>query len=59
MLESDITLDMWEKYEQVRESGAFNMLSSDAIAMSGLDKDAYICIIENYDELRTRFEDAS
>ena len=59
MLSDNVTEEMFDRYEQVRESGAFNMLSPDAIAMSGLDKDAYICIIENYDELRTRFEDAS
>ena len=50
-----ITKDEYLAYENVRESGVYNMFDSRAIALSGLHKERYIEIMKRYDELTKRF----
>ena len=53
-----ITKSDWEAYRTVQDSGLYNMMSPDAIRTSGLDKDTYIAIISDYDNLYEKFEGA-
>ena len=51
-----ITREDFEAYEEVRQEGMYNMLSPNAILMSGLDKKTYLEILQNYSELKEKFE---
>ena len=55
----DITRLEWEKYREVQKNGLYNMLSPEAIRMSGLDKNTYFSIVENYELLEEKFEGSS
>jgi hypothetical protein len=46
-------------YEQVRESGHYNMFDSRARLASGLTKDEYLFVMENYSELKDASESAA
>ena len=50
-----ITKEDFEAYEEVRQEGMYNMLSPNAILMSGLDKQTYLEILQNYSELKEKF----
>lgn len=50
-----ITKEEFEAFEYVRQEGMYNMLSPDAILMSGLDKSTYLEIVKNYDDLREMY----
>ena len=52
----DITRYEWECYRKVQKGGLYNMLSPEAIRMSGLDKNTYFEIVENYDTYYEKFE---
>lgn len=49
--------EMFERYENVRSSGIFNMITEATAAMSvaGLDKEQYFYVIEHYSELREKY----
>ena len=49
--------EMFERYENVRSSGIFNMITEAIAAMSvaGLDKEQYFYVIEHYSELREKY----
>ena len=51
-----ITKAQWEAYKIIQDKGWYNMLSPEAVRASGLDKDVYFQIIEQYDELEEKFE---
>lgn len=51
----DITKDEYLAYENVRESGIYNMFDSRAIDLTGLHKEKYIEIMKRYDELTKQF----
>ena len=51
-----ITIEDWETYLIVQESGLYNMFSPDAIRESGLDKDTYMTIVKNYSALEEKYE---
>ena len=51
----DITKDEYLAYENVRESGIYNMFDSRAIDLTGLHKGKYIEIMKRYDELTKQF----
>ena len=53
-----ITKSDWEAYRRVQNDGMYNMSSPEAVRASGLDKDVYFQIIEQYDELEEKFEGA-
>jgi hypothetical protein len=52
----DITRLEWEAYREVQKGGLYNMLSPDAVRLSGLDKDTYFEIVKNYDRYEDEFE---
>ena len=52
----DITRLEWEKYREVQKNGLYNMLSRDAVRLSGLDKDTYFDIVRNYNIYYEKFE---
>jgi len=56
MSDTEITSEDWESYRAVQNSGAFNMLSPDAIQMSGLSDEKYGYILSNYGDLAKKFE---
>lgn len=45
-------LDAFKRYEHVRRRGAFNMLDRRAIAATGLQRDVYFFVLDNYEALR-------
>jgi len=46
-------------YEQVRESGHYNMFDSRARLATGLTKEEYLFVMENYSELKDASEAAA
>lgn len=50
-----ITRSQFNSYEEVRKSGHYNMIASEAVTASGLPRDTYFAIIENYDWLEMKF----
>ena len=52
----DITRYDWECYREVQKGGLYNMLSPDAVRLSGLDKETYFDIVKNYSEYREEYE---
>lgn len=48
---SDITEDDFRSYEKVRKCGRWNMFDPAARRATGLERDTYIGIIQNYEEL--------
>ena len=51
-----VSKEDFEDYESIRKEGLYNMMSPDAILMSGLDKSTYMQIISNYSELKKKFD---
>ena len=51
----DISREEFEDYEDVRKSGAANMLSPQARELTGLDYATFMCIIEHYEELMEKW----
>ena len=53
------TKEIVEKYEELRSSGRFNMLSREALEWmeenAGCSKEEYIEIIKNYSELMAKY----
>lgn len=50
-----ITKNEFNAYEGVRVYGKWNMFSPEARLASGLDKDTYISIMQNYSDLNHKF----
>lgn len=44
------------KYERVRRSGKYNMLSAEAIKATGLSENEYYKVINNYTVLNKKYE---
>jgi hypothetical protein len=55
MTANNITLEQFNAFRAVQFSGSFNMMSSQARIVSGLPKDIYMMIIQNYEELQERY----
>jgi len=52
----EITKQEFERYEEVREGGTTNMfMVSNVMALSGLDREKILYIMQNYEELRKKF----
>ena len=49
-------INSYKSYEQVRKSGAYNMFDSRARLSSGLTKEEYLFVMENYSELKNAAE---
>lgn len=48
----------FEAYEQVRESGEYNMFDYRAQLAAGLTKDQHLFVMTNYDSLKLAFQAA-
>jgi hypothetical protein len=56
MTTEKITEEQFRSFEEVRQSGEFNMFDvTNASAYADLDKDTYVCILQNYDDLRGKY----
>ena len=53
---AEVTRAEWEAYRIIQNMGLYNMFSPEAVRDSGLDKDTYLFIMDNYDELHDEFE---
>ena len=42
----------WNRYEDVRQNGAWNMYSSQAVESTGLSDERYLFVLHNYSELK-------
>ncbi len=52
----EITKEQWDEYRDVQDSGAYNMFDPNARAMTDLTKQEWIHIMQNYSELKTKYE---
>ncbi len=50
-----ITREDFEIYEEVRSEGMYNMFDPNARALTGLDRDIYLGIIEHYNKLCEKY----
>ena len=48
--------EQFQAYTRVQKRGVYNMFSPDAILATGLDKETYFDIIENYDDYTEKYE---
>jgi hypothetical protein len=56
MTAEKITEEQFRSFEDVRKSGKYNMFDvTSASADACLDRDTYVCIMQNYDDLRSYF----
>ena len=53
---AEVSRAEWEAYRIIENMGLYDMFSAEAVRDSGLDKDTYLFIMENYDELHDEFE---
>ena len=51
----EVSREDWEAYLEVQESGEFNMFDPNARATAGLEKDVWLAIMGNYDELEKEY----
>ena len=51
-----VTREEFQEYREVQNSGAYNMFSPQARAMTSLSKDTWIDIIKNYSDLKNKYE---
>ena len=48
---ADITQEDFQAYEEVRQSGATNMLSPEIQELAGISREAHVAIIKHYGKL--------
>ena len=53
----DITIDDFQAYEEVRQSGVTNMLSPDVESLASISKEVHLAILEHYSELCAKWPD--
>lgn len=46
----------FERYERVRQGGRFNMFDPRARQLTGLDREEYLYVLENYSSLKAAVE---
>ena len=51
----EITREQFEGYKEVQSSGQYNMFDPNARMLTGLDKNTYLSIMKNYDELSKKY----
>lgn len=49
-------LQDWERFEKVRSSNRYNMITPQARQATGLNDDRYMFVLNNYANLRTQFQ---
>ena len=52
----EITKEQWDEYRDVQDSGAYNLFDPNARATTDLTKQEWIHIMQNYSELKTKYE---
>ena len=56
MEKENVSLDDFEKYLEVRDSGRTNMFDVGTVEMlSGLDRETIMCIMKNFGELQNKY----
>lgn len=55
MIINDITKQEFTSYLEVLNSGIYNMLSEGAITKSGLNREKYMFIMQNYSEVYNKY----
>ena len=57
-MEPDNRLECYKKYEQIRQSSRFNMITEAnyAAAAAGLSLEEYMFVITNYNKLKEQYE---
>jgi len=50
-----VTKDQFQRYQQVQESGRFNMLDPNARIACGLSNDVYLAILDAYGDLKAEY----
>jgi hypothetical protein len=53
---TDQQLNDWKTYEHIRSSGQYNMLDPRARQLTGMSRDDYLFVIENYSALKKAYE---
>ena len=51
----EITREQFEGYKEVQNSGRYNMFDPNARMLTELDKNTYLSIMKNYDELSKKY----
>ena len=51
------TKEEFKKYVQVQKSGLWNMFDPQALKATGLDKDTYFSVMDNYKKLSEMYPD--
>jgi hypothetical protein len=51
----EVSQEEWEAYLEVQESGDFNMLDPNARLTAGLERDVWLAIMSNYEELEDEY----
>jgi len=49
-------LQDWERYEEVRRGGLWNMFSAEACMATDLDRESYVYCMKHYSTLKEQFE---
>ena len=52
----EISAEQFQEYRDVQDSGLYNMFTPQAREMTSLSRDEWIHIIENYSELKEKYE---
>jgi hypothetical protein len=55
IMENNITLEQFNAFRAVQFGGSFNMMSPQARAATGLSKDVYFEILQNYEALEAKY----
>ena len=55
-MEHKVSQEQFEEYREVQKSGEYNMFDPRAQDMTSLDRNEWIYIIQNYDELLKTYE---
>ena len=51
----EVSENQFNAYERVRKEGQYNMFDPNARMLTGLDKETYIAIIKDYDNLSNKY----
>lgn len=51
----DITMEDFQAYEEVRQSGVTNMFSPDVHSLAGISKEVQLAIMKHYGKLCTKW----
>ena len=52
----EVSIEQFQEYRKVQDSGAYNMFTPQAREMTTLSKNEWIYILKNYSELKSIYE---